>query len=149
MHISHHIQIRHHWHYPTAHIPHCISTIISHQTVFKLASDRHYTSFSISHLASQHTTIFPVLHTIIPHRIIWHCTTSHLAAWPHHRHIRMNKAHLALQNIPHHAKFHSIVFHITPCDMWSGGSEMWYGVMCRKCGLMWCGGGRWDVAHGM
>ena len=57
-------------HYPTApHIPHCISTIIPHHTAMCLIWHRQ-TIPHLPHFTSpQHTTIFHMYHTIVPHRI--------------------------------------------------------------------------------
>ena len=66
-----HIPLSHSSFQTTAHIPHCISTIIPHHTMSNMASNHSTSVFHnhISHLASQHTTIFPMHHTIVPHRI--------------------------------------------------------------------------------
>ena len=137
---EHRIQIQITNYYPTADIPNhtthpippprCISTIISHHTVMSNTASHHSMSLCIPqshqfHILHQHTTIFPMYHTIIPHRITTfhntsaHCTTSHLAshhiAYILHRtlfHItRVNKAQHPTSGIAKHCTSHQIPHH--------------------------------------
>ena len=76
-----------------------------------------------------------------------HCTTSHIfyiALIPHHSHIRMNKVQHPASGIAKHSTSHQIYTTLsTSRHVWSGGikyvewCEVWYGVLCRKCGSMW------------
>ena len=115
----------------------------------------------ISHLASQHTTTFPMHHTIIPHCNTtfhtWHCTTlqhhmSHIFyihLIPHHSHIRMNKAQHPTSGIAKRCTSHQIphttLFHITPCDLvvlkYVKCGVIWNDVRCKMCcvgNVVWC-----------
>ena len=119
----------------------------------------HFTSCITAHQHIPHAPHHSTSHHHISHHI-WHCMTSHLAS--HHiAHIlhctllhitatlgwiRHNIPHLALQNIPHHTKFHTTLFHIMPCDVWSGGIELnmwnWCGMVWNIVELWW-----WDVVE--
>ena len=127
----------------TPHFPHCILTIIPHDTMYNMASNHstslgipqpHFTSCITAH---HHSTS----HHHISH-LVWHCMTSHSASL-HIAHIqrhtlfhitatlgwiRHNMLHLALQNIPHHTKFHTTL---------STSRHVMCDQVELKCGVMW------------
>ena len=150
-HLSQHT-IPQHTFQTTPHIPHCISTSIPHHTTMSNMASNHSTSLGIP---QPHFTSCITAHHHIPHAPHHHSTsyhhishltlhditpchtysTSHLI--PHHSHIRMtrirhNIPHLALQNVAHHTKFHTTLFHITPCDL--------VVLKCVRCGMVCCAG---------
>ena len=116
---------------------------------------------AISHILYHTSTSIPLCNTIFqiapyrPHCTL-HCTLLHITAtlgW-----IRHNIPHLALQNIPHHTKFHTALFHIwcywntwnVWCGMmwdvvWCAVPEMWFdvkywAVVVRCSEILSCGG---------
>ena len=159
-----HIPLSHSLFQTTAHIPHCISTIIPHHTMSNMASN-HSTSLSIP---QPHFTSCITAHHHIPHaphhhstshhhisRLTWHCMTSHLALHhiahilhrtffhPHHSHIRMNKAQHPTSGIAKHSTSHQIPHHTIStscCVIW------WYltenvvrcGMVCCAGNVIWC-----------
>ena len=84
---------------------------------FDIASP-HFTPHLTLHITF---SITPYLANIL-HRTLYSITAT--LWW-----IRHNIPHLALQHIPHQRKFHTTLFHITPCEVWSGGIEL--------CGMIW------------
>ena len=98
---------------------------VFHNHISHLAVTAHHHSTSQTHFTPR-LTLHDITFSISPYRT-YSASLFHIIAtlgW-----IRHNIPHLALQNIPHHTKFHTTLFHITPCDVWSGGIEI--------CGMMW------------
>ena len=156
-----HIPLSHSSFQTTAHIPHCISTIIPHHTMSNMASNNS-TSFSIPQphciTAHHHIPHAPHHRSTSHHHIsclTWHCMTSHLASHhiahilhgtffhPHHSHIRMNKAQHPTSGIAKHSTSHQIPHHTistSRCVIWWYLTEnvVWCGMVCCAGNVVWC-----------
>ena len=124
-----HITLSHSTFQTTAHIPHCISTIIPHHTMFNWASN-HSTSLGIppSHFTScitaahhhipyaphHHSTSYHHISHLTLHAITSCITHSTLHPFPHHSHIRMNKAQHPTSGTAKPSTSHQIPHHTIP-----------------------------------